>query len=315
MLYKRGILQKISAAILIATAFFYLPAQNINCEVTAGFSSRAEHKIATINTEDPEIISLHYLFVIDLLDSVNYYQKEVIPNLHLCPAIDFFATMHQWNALEERLLELKDTLFQQKNRVDTLFYLQAEEALLFTDTIQSEYYLDRALQFNRTYTEALMLKLNLFFAEKKYNDCIEILHIIYNETSLNREQENALSDFNTAFYTELYTLGDSLVKAGHQADALPLFETLENFCHDMPSAYCNDDYYHGIIRSKSGVYESYLVISKVAWDRGNIELAYKFLDYAKAYRTENEEEILIPEQYIQYIEKMEAQRGRYHFNH
>lgn len=314
MLYK-SILHKISAAIFIATAFFYLPAQNINCEVTAGFASRAEQKIATINTEDPEIITLHYLFVSDLLDSVNYFQEQVLPNLHFCPAIDFFATMHQWNALEERLLQLKNTLTRQKGRVDTLFYHQAEEALHFSDTTQTEYYLDRALQFNRSYTEALMLKLNLFYAEKKYDECIDILHIIYNETTLNRAQENALSDFNTAFYAQIYTLGDSLVKAGHQADALPLFETLENFCHDMPTAYCNDDYYHGIIRSKSGVYESYLVISKVAWERGNIELAYKFLDYAKAYRLENEEEVLISEQYIEYIEKMEAQRGRYHFNH
>lgn len=311
---NQSILQKISAAIFVATAFFCLPAQNINCEETAGFGARVEKRIATINTEDPEIISLHYIFVSEMLDSVNFYQEEVLPNLHFCPAIDFFSTMHQWNALENRLIELKDTLTRQKSRVDTLFFHQAEEALNFSDTIGTEYYLDRALQFNRTFTDALMLKLNLYYAKEKYDECIDILHALYNEATLNREQENALSDFNTAFYARLYNLGDSLVKAGHQADALPLFETLENFCHDMPSAYCNDDYYHGIIRSKSGVYESYLVISKVAWERGNIELAYKFLDYAKAYRLENEEEVLISEQYIQYIEKMEAQRGRYHFN-
>ena len=101
------------------------------------------------------------------------------------------------------------------------------------------------------------------------------------------------------------------MKAGHEADALVLFETLEIFCHDLPSSYCNDDYYHGIIRSKSGVYESYLTIAKVAWERKHPDLAFKFLDYAKAYRLENEDEVLIPEQFVKFIEEMEARRPRY----
>ncbi len=289
-------------------------AQQIDCDAAARFTSTIEKRCAGINTQDPEVITLHYLFVLDMLDSVKKFQEEALPNLHFCPAIDFFATLHQCNALETHLLSLKDTLSVQRRRVDTLFYLLAVDALNFSDTSVAEYYLDRALQFRRTQGNALILRMQLHFDQGEYDECLPILRTLYNEIELSREQEQFLADFNAAFYAKLYERGDSLVKAGLQADALPLFETLETFCHDLPSQYCNDDYYHGIIRSKSGVYESYLTISKVAWDRGKTELAYKFLDYAQEYRMANEDEVQIPEKYVRYIEQMEARRGQYHFN-
>ena len=222
--------------------------------------------------------------------------------------------MHQCNALKEELLLLKDTLDRQRKRVDTLFYQQAIEEMHFADTSMADYYLDRSLQFNRFNSYSLIFKLHLRYAQQNYTECTDILRLIYTNVPLTNEQENELSDFNTQFYATLYNQGDSLVKVGHEADALTLFQTLETFCHDLPSAYCNDDYYHGIIRSKSGVYESYLTISKVAWERKNPQLAYKFLDYAKTYLLENEDDIIISDKFIHYIEEMEANRHSYHFN-
>lgn len=288
--------------------------QNIDCNRAAVFTQEVADKTERINTQDPEIITLHYLFVLDLLDSIHVFQNQYLPNLHFCPQVDFFAALHQCNALNEQLMSLKDTLERQRKRVDTLFFQQAVEEMHFTDTAMADYYLDRSLQFNRLNSYSLIYKLHLRYAQRNYDECTEILRLIYSEVPLSREQENELSDFNTEFYATLYHKGDSLVKAGHEADALALFETLETFCHDLPSSYCNDDYYHGIIRSKSGVYESYLTISKVAWERKNPKLAYKFLDYAKAYLLENEDEIIISDKFVKYIEEMEARRYNYHFN-
>lgn len=313
-MHRKSIIHKISAAILVATAFFYATAQNINCDVAVRFLPDIDARVKTISTTNPEVISLHYLFVSEMLDSVHSFQDNYLPNLHFCPQIDFFATLHQCNALEIRLRELKDSLDFQRKRVDTLFCLLAEEELHFSDTAMAEYYIDRSLQFNRKQSRAYILRLQLDFAQRRYDECISTLHIIYDNIPLTREEENFLSDFNTDFYQILYQKGDSLIKAGSEAEALPLFETLETFCHDMPSEYCNDDYYHGIIRSKSGVYESYLTIARVAWRRGNAELAFKFLDYAKGYFLENEDEVEIPERFTQFIEEMEARRGNYHFN-
>ena len=304
-------IRKTSAAMLLATAVFLADAQTIDCQVAEGFTNRIEQQSRVINVDDPELVTLHYIFVNEMLDSVKIFQDEFLPNLHFCPQIDFFATLHQCKALEYKLQELKDTLEVQRRRVDTLFYLQAVEELSYRDTAMCEYYLDRALQFNRVQTDALLLRLQLDYAHKDFNECLSTLRILYHDATLNREQENLLSDFNMQFYRELYNTGDALVKAGHEADALALFETLEIFCHDLPSSYCNDDYYHGIIRSKSGVYESYLTIAKVAWERKHPDLAFKFLDYAKAYRMENEDEVLIPEHFVKFIEEMEARRPRY----
>lgn len=304
-------IRKTSAAIFLATVCFFAEAQTIDCQVAEGFTDRIEKQSRVINVEDPELVTLHYIFVTEMLDSVKIFQDEFLPNLHYCPQIDFFATLHQCKALEYKLQGLKDTLEVQRRRVDTLFYLQAVEELNFHDTAMCEYYLDRSLQFNRVQTDALLLRLQLDYAHRNFDECLATLRILYHEATLNREQENLLSDFNIQFYRELYNAGDALVKAGHEADALVLFETLEIFCHDLPSSYCNDDYYHGIIRSKSGVYESYLTIAKVAWERKHPDLAFKFLDYAKAYRLENEDEVLIPEQFVKFIEEMEARRPRY----
>jgi hypothetical protein len=55
----------------------------------------------------------------------------------------------------------------------------------------------------------------------------------------------------------------------------------------MPSGYCNDDYYHGILRSKVGVFESYLKIANVAKERSNLEMERKFLEYAITYLENN----------------------------
>lgn len=304
-------IRKTSAAIFLATVCFFAEAQTIDCQVAEGFTDRIEKQSRVINVEDPELVTLHYIFVTEMLDSVKIFQDEFLPNLHYCPQIDFFATLHQCKALEYKLQGLKDTLEVQRRRVDTLFYLQAVEELNFHDTAMCEYYLDRSLQFNRVQTDALLLRLQLDYAHRNFDECLATLRILYHEATLNRDQENLLSDFNIQFYRELYNAGDALVKAGHEADALVLFETLEIFCHDLPSSYCNDDYYHGIIRSKSGVYESYLTIAKVAWERKHPDLAFKFLDYAKAYRLENEDEVLIPEQFVKFIEEMEARRPRY----
>ena len=60
------------------------------------------------------------------------------------------------------------------------------------------------------------------------------------------------------------------------------------FCNNMPSGYCNDDYYKGIVLSREGVYESYISIAKEAEKRGNHEMSRKFYQYAEEYLRKNE---------------------------
>ena len=297
--------------LFIAAAFPLLNADaqvNINCEKAASILPDIQKKADNITISNPELISLHYLFVIDLLEQLSAFETEYLPNLHYCETIDFYETKHRFRRAQSQLLRLKDTLEVQRHRVDTLFYLQAIDELHHEDTALADYYLDRALEFNRLNTDALIAKTKLLFFAGEYDQCIERIHVLYNEAPLTREHENELSDFTSIFYDKLFTTGDSLVKIGHAADALPVFLTLETFCHDMPSTYCNDDYYRGIIRSKTGVYESYLKIAQVAWEKRNREMAYTFLDYAQDYLDANAELIEPSREYLQFKEMLEKER-------
>lgn len=284
---------------------------SIDCEKAASILPVIQKKADNITTTDPELISLHYLFVLDLLEQLDQYETEYMPNLHNCDQIDFYETKHRFRRAQKQLLQLKDTLAIKRHRVDTLFYLQAIDELHHDDIVLADHYLDRALEFNRLYTDALIAKTKLLFSTGEYEACIERIHILYNEASLTEEQEHALSDFTREFYDKLFSTGDSLVRIGHAADALPVFLTLETFCHDMPSTYRNDDYYRGIIRSKTGVYESYLKISQVAWGKKNYEMAYLFLDYAQDYLDTNAELIEPSQEYLQYKEMLEKERKNY----
>lgn len=300
---------KISLFLIAAFPLIQSDAQiNINCEKAASFLPQLEQKASHITTSDPELISLHYLFVKDMLEQMSQFETEYLPNLHYCEFIDFYATKRHYQKLHTQLLHLKDTLEVQRNRVDTIFFLKAVDELHHQDTALADYYIDRALEFNRLYTDALITKAKILFNAAEYDDCIERIHILYNEAPLKREHENELSDFTALFYDKLFTTGDSLVKIGHAADALPIFLTLETFCQDMPSSYCNDDYYRGIIRSKTGVYESYLKIAQVAWKKKNIAMAYTFLDYAQDYLSANEETLEPSREYLEFKEMLDQQR-------
>ena len=281
---------------------------NINCEKAASILPAIQKKADNISTTDPELISLHYLFVIDLLEQLDQFETEYIPNLHYCEYIDFYETKHRFRRAQSQLLRLKDTLEVLRHRVDTIFYLQAVDELHHDDTTLADYYLDRALEFNRLNTDALIAKAKVLFLRGDYDECIERIHILYNEAPLTEEHEHELSNFTASFYDKLFSTGDSLVRIGHAADALPVFLTLETFCHDMPSTYCNDDYYRGIIRSKTGVYESYLKIAQVAWKKRNYEMAYTLLDYAQEYLESSEQTLEPSQEYLQFKEMLEKER-------
>ena len=310
-MFCKTIFYKISILLVAAFPLLHADAQvSIDCEKAASILPAIQKKADNITTTDPELISLHYLFVLDLLEQLSQYEAEYLPNLHLCKDIDFYESKHRFRRAQTQLLWLKDTLEIQRHRVDTLFYLQAINELHHDDLPLADYYLDRALEFNRLNTDALIAKTKLLFAIGEYGECIERIHILYNEAPLTREHENELSDFTAIFYDKLFTTGDSLVKIGHAADALPVFLTLETFCHDMPSTYCNDDYYRGIIRSKTGVYESYLKIAQVAWEKKNPEMAYTFLDYAQDYLDANADMIEPSREYLQFKEVLENERKK-----
>lgn len=250
---------------------------------------RWDSRLNELEYEDPEIVSLHYLFLRDILKEMYKIAPQLNTTLARNPRMDFYATKQAYVRVRSKAERMNEIFAARKARVDQDFYVRAVEEMSFYDTNRAMYNLDRALQYNPLNPDAMLLKCKILLAQRQYQPCVDLIHKVYTQTTLTDEQEMAVSDFTLMLYDRLYTHGDELVKNGHAAEALEVFLALEHFCNNMPSGYCNDDYYKGILRSREGVYESYLTIAREAEKRGNKEMAMKFYRYAEEYLRKNEE--------------------------
>jgi len=231
---------------------------------------------------------------LDIEKELNNFSQKIIPQLSVCKELNYYKTVTRFDdiAFKHSIKKLKlSTLSKQ---VDSIFLQKAIRELHYENRANAFFFLDKSLQYNPVYPDALLLKIQLLFEEDDYQGCLSLLHTLYYEAPLQRKHEIEISSFNILFYNKLYHVADSLIKIEKATEALDLFKTLETFCTNMPVEYCNDDYYHGILRSRKGVYESYLIIAKVATEKGNKEIAQKFLDYAEEYRIVNQNELPAP---------------------
>jgi len=247
-----------------------------------------EERMDGLRDDDPEIVSLHYLFMQDILKQMAKTGEQLNLTLARSPKTDFYAVKREFLRLSDKAAQLNKRLSVAKSQVDNTFYLRAVEELAYRDTTRAIYNLERALQYNPLNPDAMLQKCKILLAQGQYQPCVDLIHKVYTETTLTDKQEKAVSDFTLELYDRLYTHGSTLVKNGRAAEALEVFLALEQFCNNMPSGYCNDDYYKGIVLSREGVYESYLSIAREAEKRGNHEMSRKFYQYAEEYLRKNE---------------------------
>ena len=278
---------------ILITLWFLLAVACAKAQVTAAdslpsFFQRWESRMGELDYEDPEIVSLHYLFLQDILKQMDKVGGELNRTLARSSKTDFYALKQEFRKLTYKADMLNEKLTTAKNQVDNTFYLWAVEEMAYRDTVRAMYNLERALQYNPLNPDAMLLKCKILLAQKQFQPCVDLIHKVYTETTLTDEQEMAVSDFTLVLYDRLYSHGSELVKRGRAAEALEVFLALEHFCNNMPSGYCNDDYYKGIVLSREGVYESYLSIAKEAEKRGNHEMSRKFYQYAEEYLRKNE---------------------------
>jgi len=255
-----------------------------------------EQRTAMLRTDNPDLVRLHYLFAKDIDQELKNYFDMLIRNVRQCPDLVYYDVLRRYDEVSFAIKLKMDSLDMLKNQTDTLFMKEALHSLLKGEKQEALTWIEKALQHNPHNAEAKVLRCEIFLRTPQYTRCVEFVHDIYNHTSLNYELEKRVSDITATLYNKLYNTGDSLIKNDQAADALHIFTILEEFCHNMPSNYCNDDYYRGILRSKSGVYESYIIIAKVALERKNHESAIRFLEYAEQYRNENLEFIKLSDQ-------------------
>ena len=254
-----------------------------------GLFQRWDNRLGELDYEDPEIVSLHYLFLQDILKAMDKVDAQLNTTLARSTKTDFYATKQAFRHVHSKALQMNDVFAEHKAMVDQVFYQHAMEELAYRDTNRAMYNLERALQYNPLNPDAMLQKCKILLAQKQFQPCVDLINKVYTQATLTDEQEMAVSDFTLELYDRLYTHGSDLVKVGRSAEALEVFLALEHFCNNMPSGYCNDDYYKGILLSREGVYESYLSIAREAEKRGNRDMAMKFYRYAEEYLRKNEE--------------------------
>ncbi|MCL2290581.1 MAG: hypothetical protein FWC34_07765 [Bacteroidetes bacterium] len=274
---------------LICFLFCYqfLFAQKFDCEKIALFLNEKEAQIQHLNLHDPDYIPLHYLIAQDIIKELKQFRDETLPYFTPCPTLTFNEIIDKYDALKNSVQLKYDSLSLLNKNVYLIFYEKALVEYQFKNEVDGEYFLQRSLQYNATFPNAVLLKLNKLLDKNYFGASLSLLNTLYYETEMDREQEIQAIEFTDKFYDKLYKTGDSLIKAEHAAEALELFEILEAFCLNLPSSYCNDDYYHGLLRSKSGIYESYLTIAQTAEKRGNPKIAALFYQYAQEYLKSN----------------------------
>ncbi|MDR3047277.1 MAG: hypothetical protein LBU51_06645 [Bacteroidales bacterium] len=248
-----------------------------------------KEKINRLNSTDPDLIPLHALLAKEIDLELQQFDKETVPLLPKCASLNYYNTVKQLDELTYSLTLKKADLFYLSSHIDSIFIQRAKNELVVGNKDNTFYLLERALLYKRTNVEALLLYTKLLFEDKQYDESLLYLHILYKESEERHLFEQEIGDFNTLFYKTIYNSADSLIKKEKASEALYLFQLLENFCTQLPAEYCNDDYYHGILKSKAGIYDSYLLIAKVARQKGNREIAEKFVGYAEEYRLENGE--------------------------
>jgi len=273
--------------LLLLSNSHFLFSQIMNCEEMTSFLSEKEKQIKALNLHDPDYIPLHYLKSKDIIKEFESFKNEKLPLLKECNTIVFSEFINNFDIQFSLIQSKSDSLALLNDNVYLIFYEKALFQYQLRNEDEGEYFLFRSLQYNPTFPDAILLKLKKLLSRNHFHECLSLLNILYYETVLDRRQEMLAIEFTDNFYQKLYNTGDSLVKLERAAEALEIFEILETFCLNLPTSYCNDDYYHGILRSKSGIYESYLRIAEVARKRGNKTIAEHFYQYAKDFLEEN----------------------------
>lgn len=275
-------MKRIISFLILFLPFSHTFAQKTNSFLQLKFQNW-EQKINDLSYSDPEIVSLHYLILQDIIKDINTVSRTFASSVASDTTLDFYATQKKFKHFKQKVENLHIIFKREKDVVDYKFYNIAKEDLAFRDTARAIYHLDRALQYNPHNPEALLEMAKISLAKRNYAESVELVHKLYEQTELNEKQEMAVSDFTLELYEKLYSHGSALIKSGRAAEALEVFTNLEHFCNNMPSGYCNDDYYKGLMLSREGVYESYITIAKEAEKRGNHEMARKFYNYAAEY--------------------------------
>ena len=150
--------------ILLLPLVLDLRAQTVVADSLPSMFQRWDSRLGELNCEDPEIVSLHYLFLQDILKEMGKVEPQLNRTLASSPRTDFYAVKREFLRVHSKAQRMKETFAERKAMVDHEFYLRAVEEMAYQDTSSAMYHLERALQYNPHNPDALLLKCKILKA-------------------------------------------------------------------------------------------------------------------------------------------------------
>ena len=111
------------------------------CTTTAEKLENIGQRFSQLNSEDPEVITLHNLFLQDCLKELNAIKDNGDDLLYYCQ--NKKALQKQALFLLSKADSLNEVFAEQVKKVDELFYQKAKIEYIFADNDKAEYYLMR----------------------------------------------------------------------------------------------------------------------------------------------------------------------------
>lgn len=227
--------------------------------------------------------------------------NEIETDINYLDAIGFerffdFKNQNQINVYQNITnfnIQIKQTrviLNQYLSNLDFWFHKLGQDFLYKNDTCNTVIFIEKSLCFNKLYIPSLQLKSSILTSKNSLIEASLLFReigpfIFQNNTNYNLFQTTILQISN-----KFEEKAESSYKTGYYNESLELYQNADSFCTTFNSLNC-EIFKNGIAKSKTGLYHSYLKISKQALNTQNYSIAESFTDKALEYANQNRDAI------------------------
>ena len=138
----------------------FLFSQKAVCEKFESFLNEKETKIRKLNLYDPDYIPLHYFVAQEIIKELEQFKNEMVPKFPICANMTFNELINKYDKLRNDVQLKYDSLNVLHKKVYLIFYEKALYEYQSNNETDGDYLLQRSLQYNATFPDAILLKLN-----------------------------------------------------------------------------------------------------------------------------------------------------------
>ncbi len=171
--------------------------------------------------------------------------------------------------------------------LDEEYYKEAIKANSSGDVNKTEKILLKSKEINRFNIKVLLLLSEIYYYSEELNKASENLMDLITKTYPDRKTYQQIRKISENLLNIYYKKIDSYIEGGEfsKADSMTVFAAI--FCESTGEQRCKIELRERLIKSREGVYNSYISIAKSALRYKKPELAINFLKSAYEYYTEN----------------------------